>query len=147
MATSKATAHWEGTLQEGAGTVSTASPALDGTKVTWKARTGGEAGTTPEELLGAAHAACFCMALSGALAKEGHEARSLDVEASVEFGPTDDGGFAIKRVLLDLAADIPGMDESTFEGFARGAKEGCPVSAALAPSVQVELKSRLASAA
>lgn len=146
MASSKASAHWEGTLQEGTGTVSTASPALEETSVTWKARVGEQPGTTPEELLGAAHAACFCMALSGALAKAGHEPRSLDVHAAVEFGPVGEG-FAVQQVKLTLEGDVPGLDEAAFEQFAQEAKEGCPVSGALAGNVEIQLQARLASAA
>lgn len=146
MAISKAHAHWEGSLLEGAGTVTTDSPALDGVVMTWKSRIGGEPGTTPEELLGAAHASCFSMAFSGSLAKAGHPPRSLDVNAEVEFGPVE-GGNAVTAVTLEVAGDVPGIDESEFERLAEGAKVGCPISKALAGNVEITLRARLTSVA
>lgn len=141
-ATSTARARWTGTLLEGSGTVSTTSPALDEVAMTWKARTGGQAGTTPEELLGAAHASCFSMALSARLAKDGHPAERLDVEASVSFGPVD-GGNAVLGIELTLEAVVPGMDEQAFLEHAQEAKVGCPISVALGGGVPVELDARL----
>jgi osmotically inducible protein OsmC len=141
-ATSTARAHWEGSLLEGEGTATTSSPALQGVEMTWKARTGGQPGTTPEELLAAAHATCFSMAFAGALAKAGHEPTSLDVDASVTFGPVDDG-FAVKGIQLEVEGAVPGIDEATFVELANGAKEGCPISRALSDSLAVELEARL----
>lgn len=122
--------------------VSTASPALRDVVLTWKARTGGDAGSTPEELIGAAHAGCFSMALSGALDNAGHAPRALDVQATVEFGPTS-GGHRIRRVALALEAEVPGIDQATFERLANEAKLGCPVSQALEGNVEVELVATL----
>lgn len=142
MATSTAHARWQGSLAEGSGTVSTDSPALDGVQMTWKARTGGEAGTTPEELMAAAHSACFSMALSGGLAGAGHAPERLDVDATFTFGPVE-GGYAIQGVKLTCEAVVPGMDEATFMEHAETAKAGCPVSQALKNNVPIELEARL----
>lgn len=121
MAQSTARAHWTGALLTGSGTVSTDSPALDGTPLTWKVRIGEAAGTTPEELLAAGHAGCFSMALSGALAKAGHEPEQLDTSATFEFGPVE-GGFAIRGVRLTVEGVVPGIDER--RAYAAGAPEG-----------------------
>lgn len=142
MAQSTARAHWTGALLTGSGTVSTDSPALDGTPLTWKVRIGEAAGTTPEELLAAGHAGCFSMALSGALAKAGHEPEQLDTSATFEFGPVE-GGFAIRGVRLTVEGVVPGIDEATFLELAEGAKVGCPVSKALHPDLEVTLDARL----
>lgn len=142
MAQSTARARWTGALLTGSGSVSTESPALDGTPVTWKARVGEEPGTTPEELLAAGHAACFSMALSGALAKAGHDAEQLDTSATLEFGPVE-GGFAIRGVRLTVEGIVPGIDEAAFLEFAEGAKVGCPVSKALHPDLEVTLDAKL----
>ena len=141
-ARSSARAHWEGSLLEGGGFATTSSPALDNTRVTWKARTGGEAGTTPEELLGAAHATCFSMALAGALAKAGHDVDHLDVSADVSFGPGDDG-YEVKSIALAVEGVVPDIDESTFRQFAEDAKSGCPISKALDEHLAVTLDARL----
>lgn len=143
MATSTARARWTGSLTEGSGTVATTSPAMSDVTLTWKARTGGEAGTTPEELLASGHAGCYAMALSGALGGAGHVPTSLDVTATYEFGPVD-GGFAIKGAVLTVSADVPGIDEATFLTFAQGAKDGCPVSQAVAGNVPITLEAKLA---
>lgn len=141
MARSTATAAWEGDLLEGRGTVTTASPALASTAVTWKARTGGEAGTTPEELLGAAHAACYSMALSGMIMKDGATARSISTAAAVEFGEGDDG-WAVRSIVLTVDVDVPGLEVARVEQLANDAKAGCPISRALDASVEVELQLR-----
>jgi osmotically inducible protein OsmC len=141
-ASSTARAHWEGALLTGSGTVSTASPALDAAPMTWKARIGEHAGTTPEELLAAAHASCFCMAFSGALAKAGHEPSQLDAEATFTFGPVE-GGFAIQGVTLRVEGIVPGIEESEYLELAEGAKTGCPVSKALSDSLPVTLEAKL----
>lgn len=141
-ARSSARTHWEGSLLEGGGSTTTDSPALDNTRVTWKARTGGSPGTTPEELLGAAHATCFSMALAGALAKAGHDPDHLDVAAHVSFGPGGDG-YEVKGIELTVEGVVPGIDEATFREFAEGAKTGCPISKALDANLAVQLDARL----
>jgi osmotically inducible protein OsmC len=143
MAKSTAHAHWTGDLLEGSGSVSTESPALKNTELTWKSRIGETAGTTPEELLASAHAGCYSMAFSGALAKEGHAPTSLDVDATYEFGQVSDG-FAITNVELTVSGDVPGIDEATFTKLAEGAKVGCPVSKIMAGNVEIKLNAKLA---
>ena len=97
---------------------------------------GGE--TNPEELLGASHAACFSMALSGVLTKEGHPPASIHTKASVHIDPVE-GGFAITKIELETEGVVPGIDQAAFEAAAAGAKAGCPLSKALA-AVPITLK-------
>jgi len=148
MSKSTSKAHWSGSLIEGSGTVTTASSALHERELTWRARTGEAAGTTPEELIAAAWAGCYSMAFSGAAAKAGHTPRSVDVEASISFGPTSDGGFEIRSGELVVSADVPGIEDDTFQELARGAKDGCPVSVALGRiSADAKLEARLTTSA
>src|SRR5262245_10471233 len=136
---SRATAEWQGDLMSGQGTTSAASGTFTGAKLTWKARTEGAAGaTTPEELLAAAHASCFSMALSHGLAQGGHTAKRLETTAVVEFGPKAGGGFEVRSSSLEVKGWVPGIDAATFEKAAEGAKEGCPISAALKIKMSVK---------
>jgi osmotically inducible protein OsmC len=131
---SRATALWEGDLMSGKGRTSAASGTFRDAGLSWKARTETGAGpstTTPEELLAAAHASCFSMALSHALAKGGHPATRLETSCVVEFGPKKGGGFEVRSSALEVRGTVPGMDQATFQKAAEGAKDGCPVSAAL----------------
>ncbi|MCW2923936.1 MAG: osmC [Thermoleophilia bacterium] len=141
-ATSTARAHWTGSTLEGSGTVTTDSPALDATQLTWKSRIGEEAGTTPEELLAAGHAGCYAMAFSFALSNDGHTPETLDVAATFTFGP-DDSGFSISGIKLSVEGTVPGIDEARFLELAEGAKDGCPVSKAFAGNLPIELDARL----
>jgi osmotically inducible protein OsmC len=141
-ARSTARAHWEGTLLEGSGTASTTSAALDDARMSWKARTGGEPATTPEELLGAAHSACFSMAFAGNLAKAGFTPTHLDVAAEVTFGPGDDG-YEVKSIMLAVEGVVPGIEEAQFVELAEAAKSGCPISKALNEKLAVTLDARL----
>ncbi|MFI7062871.1 OsmC family protein [Kribbella sp. NPDC050124] len=129
-ATRTAKAHWEGSLLEGAGQTSLQSSGLGTFDVTWAARTEPEASgrTSPEELLGAAHAACFSMALSHALAQAGNPPASLDTQADVTFQP----GEGITGIKLTVVGSVPGITADQFAEFAEGAKKNCPVSQALA---------------
>jgi osmotically inducible protein OsmC len=142
-AQSTARARWTGALLTGTGTTTTDSPALQETPLTWKARIGEEAGTTPEELMASAHAACFSMALSGALAKSGHEPDHLDTTATYTFGPVATGGFAIQHVAIVVEGVVPGIDEAEFVELAEGTQHGCPVSKALHPDLPVSLDAKL----
>ena len=118
MAERRGHAVWHGNLLEGSGTVDAASGAVSGQEVTWKARTeGSDTVTSPEELIAAAEAACFAMALSHALASAGHEPEEVEVDAVCTFGPVE-GGFAITRMALDVRAAVPGIDQAAFEGVA-----------------------------
>jgi osmotically inducible protein OsmC len=129
---SKATARWEGDLMSGKGAASVASGTFRDAELTWKARTEGAASkTTPEELLAAAHASCFSMALSHALAQGGHPATRLETTCTVEFGPKKGGGFEVRSSALEVKGWVPGVDDAAFVKAAEGAKDGCPVSAAL----------------
>src|SRR6185369_9838023 len=120
-------AHWSGGLKDGKGTVSTASGVLKDTQYSFAARFENGVGTNPEELLAAAHAGCFTMALSAQLDGAGMKAESLDTKATVSLEKVD-GGFGITSVHLELTAKIPGADKEKFEAAAAAAKAGCPVS-------------------
>ncbi|GAN61242.1 peroxiredoxin [Acetobacter cibinongensis] len=121
------TAHWEGSIKEGKGTVSTESHALDNQPYGFNTRFEGKPGTNPEELLGAAHAACFSMALSLILGEAKLTAQSIDTKAVVSLDKTD-GGFEISAVALTLKANVPGATQEQFLELANKAKTGCPVS-------------------
>lgn len=124
---SKATAHWEGGLKDGAGRVTTASKSLDHAQVTFKARFEGKPGPTPEEMIAAAHASCFSMALSAELGRDGVTPERISTEATVTLAQVD-GGFSVTRSHLQVSAHISGADEATFLAAAERAKKGCPIS-------------------
>jgi osmotically inducible protein OsmC len=108
--------------------------------VSWKARTEDPGGdTSPEELLAAAHASCFSMALSGALARQGNPPEALSTTATVTFVP----GTGITKSVLDVEGTVPGLDEAGFREAAEGAKENCPVSQALKGNVELSVSARL----
>ncbi len=123
----KGSARWQGGLRDGRGTVSTASGVLSGTQYSFGTRFEEGAGTNPEELIAAAHAGCFSMALSKQLEDAGLRADEINTTATVALEKTD-AGFSITRVHLDVTARIPGGDQSKFETAAGNAKAGCPVS-------------------
>ena len=134
MAESRATARWSGSLFEGKGSVAPESGAFSELPLTWEARTDRpEGSTSPEELIAAAHAGCFSMALSNILAKGGNEAESLQTVAQVTFDTKD--GPRISKIHLDVTGTVPGLDQSGFEEAVSAAKEGCPVSKALAVDI------------
>ncbi|MCV3735768.1 OsmC family protein [Rhizobium sp. TRM96647] len=124
-------AHWSGGLKDGRGQISTQSGALKDYPYGFAARFEGVPGSNPEELIGAAHAACFTMALSLILGEAGLTADSLDTRADVTLEKVADG-FAITAIDLKLRGVVPGADEATFTELANKAKAGCPVSKALA---------------
>ena len=135
MATRSARTAWTGTLQDGSGRSELASSGLGTFDVSWAKRTSNnaEGSTSPEELIAAAHSACFSMALSGVIAKAGGTPKSLDVTADVDFGPDQTrGGFMITKITLTVAGEVEGLDAAGFEKAAQEAKVGCPVSKALA---------------
>jgi len=134
---STASTHWEGDLMSGAGkTTLVSSGAAGPLTVDWKARSEESGGkTNPEELLAAAHATCFSMALSNALGKAGTPPSRLDVTATATFVP----GTGITAMRLSLSGDVPGLDADGFAEAANKAKEGCPVSQAIAGNVPVTL--------
>ena len=140
MAARQATAEWQGNLMEGTGHMRLGSGASDGA-YDFQSRFGDGAGTNPEELIGAAHAGCFSMALSGALTRAGHPPQSVRTTAKVHLEKQGEG-FAITRIDLDTNAVVPGLDDAAFQGHADAAKKGCPVSKALA-GVEIGLTARL----
>jgi lipoyl-dependent peroxiredoxin len=125
-----ATAHWEGDLKAGKGTLSTPQSGLMAdTPYGFNSRFGDAKGTNPEELIATAHAGCFTMALSNKLAEAGHVAASLDTRAEVDLSL--EGGPTMSAIRLKLKARVPGIDEKTFRALAEDAKQNCPVSKAL----------------
>jgi osmotically inducible protein OsmC len=138
MATRRATATWEGNLADGHGRADLESGVASGLDVNWRARTEGGAETSPEELLAAAHAACFSMALSHELSQAGNEPTKLSVAAAVSFDPVE-GGFAVTRSRLKVRGVVPGIDADAFRTAAEGAAEGCPISGAISGNVEISL--------
>ena len=123
----KASAVWNGSLKEGKGTISTQSGVLSNTRYSFSTRFENERGTNPEELIAAAHAGCFTMALSGQLGNAGMTAESLETTASVTLEKLE-AGFTITKINLDVTARIPGADQAAFDKAAANAKAGCPIS-------------------
>lgn len=139
--TSKASTTWTGNLPDGSGRTSLDSSGQGTFDVSWRARAEEHGGTTnPEELIAAAHASCYSMAFAGALGKNGTPPTQLDTSAEVTFDPT---GPAITGIHLTVRASVEGLDESDFQRMAEGAKEGCPVSKALA-GTEITLTAQLA---
>lgn len=139
---SKASARWQGDLKSGQGKLGSASGVLKDTPYSFKTRFEGAAGTNPEELIGAAHAGCFSMALSMILGDAGLTADSIDTAATVTLEEKD-GGFAITKIHLDVTASIPGADDAAFQEAAGKAKGGCPVSKVL--NAEITMDARLQS--
>ena len=134
-----ASAHWEGSLKEGKGTISTESGALKANPYGFNTRFEDQPGTNPEELIGAAHAGCFSMAFSMLLGEAGYTPSSIDTKAEVTLSKQDDG-FAVTAVALTMHATIHGIDQSTFEEIADKAKKGCPISKLLNADISLEAK-------
>jgi len=135
----KGSAQWKGGLKDGKGTVSTASGVLKNTPYSFSSRFEGQQGTNPEELLGAAHAGCFSMALSAQLDGAGLKADSIDTTATVSLEKLE-GGFAITSVHLEVRAKIPGADQAKFDEATKKAKEGCPVSKLFNTKITMDAK-------
>jgi len=125
-----AQAVWNGALADGTGHLKTQSGKVD-VDYTWKARSGDAPGTNPEELIAAAHAGCFSMALSHIIGEAGHKPTKITTSAEVSFDKVGDG-FSITKITLKTQGEVPGIDEAKFKEFAEMAKVGCPVSKALA---------------
>ena len=139
-----ATAHWEGDLKSGSGKLSTpASGLLADTPYGFNSRFGEQKGTNPEELIAAAHAGCFTMALSNKLGEAGFPAKALDTRAEVDLSM--EGGPTLSAIRLKLKADVPGIDEAKFRAVADDAKQNCPVSKALS-AVPITLEAELVGA-
>jgi osmotically inducible protein OsmC len=135
----KGSAHWSGGLKDGKGTISTASSVLNNTQYSFSTRFENGIGTNPEELVAAAHAGCFSMALSAQLGNAGLTAESIDTTATVTLEKTD-AGFAITASHLDVTAKIPGADQAKFDEAAKAAETGCPVSKVLNAKITMDAK-------
>lgn len=123
----KASAEWNGSIKEGGGKITTDSGVLKDTQYSFSTRFEDGIGTNPEELIAAAHAGCFSMALSGQLGAAGLTADSINTTAAVRLEKLD-SGFAITKIHLDVTAKIPGADDAAFQTAAANAKAGCPIS-------------------
>ena len=134
-----ANAHWSGGLKDGKGTISTQSATLNNTQYSFSTRFENGVGTNPEELIAAAHAGCFSMALSGQLGNAGMTAESIDTKASLTMEKTD-AGFTITAIHLDVTVKIPGADQGAFNTAAENAKKGCPVSRVLKADITMDAK-------
>jgi osmotically inducible protein OsmC len=135
----KASAVWKGGLRDGKGTISTDSGVLSDTQYSFSTRFEQGVGTNPEELIAAAHAGCFAMALSGQLGDAGLTAERIRTTANVTLDKTK-AGFTITAVHLDVTAKIPGADQQAFETAANNAKAGCPVSKVLNAQITMDAK-------
>jgi osmotically inducible protein OsmC len=145
QAESTASVTWQGSLLDGSGTiVETGSGVLANQPINWNARTGGGGATTPEELLAAAHASCYAMALSHELAGNGTPPNKLEVSAVVGFDPKVGGGFEVSFSRLTVRGDVSGIDEETFDRLAQAASQGCPISSALKGNVEITAHPTLA---
>ena len=133
MPTRTARTAWNGTLEQGSGQAELSSSKVGTYEVSFPKRAADEAGgtTSPEELVAAAHSACFAMQLSANVAQAGGTPQSLEVEADVSLGPDPAGGFRLTGIALTVRGEVEGLDAAGFEKAAQGAKAGCPVSKAL----------------
>jgi osmotically inducible protein OsmC len=136
-----ATAHWDGNLTEGSGTVKTGKGGYQG-NYSFKSRFEEGEGTNPEELIAAAHSGCFSMAFSKALADAGYTGTSVETVAKLHFDKTD-AGFSVTRIDLETVGTVPGIDDGEFQKIAQAAKEGCPISRLLAPGTEITLSAKL----
>ena len=143
MPTRSAKADWQGEFKRGGGSVSTETGVLDA-QYNFSGRFESGTGTNPEELLGAAHASCFTMALSVALTQDGNPPESLATDAKVTIDKVGEG-FGITKIALSVTGKVPGLDADGFAAAAQGAKENCPVSQALASVPEITLETNFES--
>lgn len=141
MAIRTASARWEGTLTDGTGTMRTGKGGLEA-PFSFKSRFGEGEGSNPEELIGAAHAGCFSMALSKGLQDAGFTPVAIETTASVHLDQVD-GAATVTTIDLDTRVNAPGIDEATFAKVAEGTKEGCPISRLLSPGAKINLTATL----
>ena len=141
----RADAVWTGSLAQGSGEVTLSTSGAAGPlPVTWASRTARSEGkTSPEELVAAAHASCYCMALSGILGENGTPPEKLEASATVTFAQIE-GGFKVAGSALTVTGTVPGIDEAAFKEAAEAAKDGCPISGALKGNVELSVKATLA---
>ena len=136
----KASAVWRGDLKTGRGTISTESTVLKDTQYSFGTRFESGVGTNPEELIGAAHAGCFSMALSAELGKAGFTAESIETQATVTFENHPQTSWTVTQIHLDTTARIPNIDPAKFQQIAQGAKAGCPISRLLKAEIMLDAK-------
>ncbi len=140
---SKASAVWTGSLKEGKGTISTATGVLNNANYSFATRfEGASSGTTPEEMIAAAHASCYSMALGAQLGGAGLTPERIETQAAVTLAKTD-GGFAVIKIALTTTAKVPGASKEQFDKAAQDAKTGCPISKLFANNTQIELDAKL----
>ncbi len=142
MPTRTAKAEWNGDLKAGKGSMEFGSGAYKGS-FSFQSRMEEAPGTNPEELIAAAHAGCFTMALSGDLGRAGFTADSINTTAKVEFSNTS-GKWTIDKIHLETTAKVPGLDDAKFQEIAAGTKDNCPVSRALASVKEISVSAKLA---
>lgn len=138
----KADAEWNGTLQEGSGTMKMASGAYEG-QYSANSRFDEGVGTNPEELLAAAHAGCFSMAFSGGLGRAGFTPESIHTTAKVHINKKPEGGWIINKIELETEASVPGIEDAQFQEIAESSKKGCPVSVALGAVETITVSAKL----
>ena len=140
---SKASAIWTGSLKEGKGSISTATGVLKDANYSFATRfEGADSGTTPEELIAAAHASCYSMALGATLGGEGFTPEKIETSAAVTLAKVE-GGFAVTKIALTTTATVPGVSEEAFQKAAAGAKAGCPISKLFANNTEITLDAKL----
>ena len=142
MSIRSSNAEWQGDLKAGKGTMTVGKGAYTG-PFSFASRFEDGTGTNPEELIAAAHAGCFSMALSNGLAKEGFTPKKVNTRADVHFGPDPAGGFHISRIELVVDAEVPGIDKGKFDTVVEGTRTGCPISKLLKNGVEIAVKATL----
>jgi lipoyl-dependent peroxiredoxin len=142
MPTRKATAAWEGGLKTGKGNLRTETGAASGA-YNFGSRFESGTGTNPEELLAAAHAACYSMALSGSLEKAGKAPQKVETDAACTVEPKEGGGFRVSKMHLVVKATVPDIENDEFQKIAAATKDGCPISGVLKGNVEVTLEAKL----
>lgn len=141
--TRQATASWQGSPKDGGGTLSAKSGEFKDLPFSFPSRFEQGSGTNPEELIGAAHAACFNMVIAKQIAERGHTLEDIDTRATVTL-QEDGGGYRVSKIHLDAEADVSGVDESTFRQIAEAARDNCPISQLLKPGLdEVTMEARL----
>jgi len=138
----KASAVWRGDLRGGDGDITTESGVLSEVGYSFSTRFENEPGSNPEELIASAHAACYSMAFANTLAQKGYDPKRVETHATCVLVSTD-GGFAIRRMLLDVAVEVDGLTQSEIESIAEEADQGCPVSNLLREGLTIELEATL----
>jgi osmotically inducible protein OsmC len=146
MAERQARVQWEGSLQDGGGELEFASSGIGKYPVTWASRVHQPEGcTSPEELLAASHAACYAMAFSATLGRNGNTPERLDVTATVSLDPKEGGGVQVTSSALEVRGVVPGLDQAGFQAAAEEAEQGCPISNALRNNLRITVKATLES--